>query len=274
MRAVNQPVSWWGWHWQPPVPMSIVELISAGNLSPRLAAMLWIGMERGASVIVAADPPSAGKTTTLTALLSLTPPETIAYFTRGIGEPFAVPSRSASHPTYILINEMSDHIPVYTWNDYARRAFELLAEGYSLATTMHADTVEEVVRQLQGDLGVPPQQIANLTFIIPLHIGFAGSQRRRVREVVLLEPDGDGLKTSSIARWDSGRDDFEVLSGDGHLSAFAAWAGLSAEAIESEIGRREGWFRELLEKGTVTIPEVNAAVERYYETEIKRARRG
>ena len=27
---------------------------------------------------------------------------------------------------------MSDHIPVYTWDDNARRAFQLLADGYSL----------------------------------------------------------------------------------------------------------------------------------------------
>jgi len=112
--------------------MSIVELIKAGNLDARLAAMLWIAMERGASLIVAADPPSSGKTTTLTALLSFTPPETAVYFTQGMGETFALPPRSDSNPTYVLINEMSDHIPVYTWDANARRVTEIaraLLEG-------------------------------------------------------------------------------------------------------------------------------------------------
>src|SRR3990172_669565 len=99
MRAINQPVSWWGWHWEPSVPMSAIELIRAGSMSPRLAAMFWVAMERGASLIVAADPPSAGKTTTLTALLTFTPPDTLVYFTRGLGEPFALPARTNSHPT-------------------------------------------------------------------------------------------------------------------------------------------------------------------------------
>src|SRR5437867_12738565 len=107
MRALNQPVSWWGWHWEPPVPMSIIELIKAGNLDARLSAMLWIAMERGASLIVAADRPSSGKTTPLTALLSFTPPEAAVYFTRGIGEPFVLPLRLDSSPSYILVHDIS-----------------------------------------------------------------------------------------------------------------------------------------------------------------------
>ncbi|MBI1884781.1 MAG: type II secretion system protein E, partial [Chloroflexi bacterium] len=155
MRALNQPVSWWGWHYTAPVPLSIVEILRAGSMSPRLAALFWLGMERGASVIIAADPPSAGKTTTLTALLSLTPPETMAYFTRGLGETFGLPPPSRKYPTYILVNEMSDHLPVYTWGQHARRVFELLDSGYSLGTTMHANTTAEVIGQIQHELEIP-----------------------------------------------------------------------------------------------------------------------
>ena len=269
MRAINQPVSWWGWHWEPSVPMSVVELIRAGSMSPRLAAMFWIGMERGASLIVAADPPSAGKTTTLTALLSFTPPDTLVYFTRGLGEPFALPARTNSHPTYMLINETSDHLPVYTWDEYARRAFELLAEGYCLATTMHDDTVEGVLRQLEGDLRIPRRQIANLTFIVTLHVGYAGSQRRRVGEVAFLRPNGDDLIASSIARWESERDEFEVLTEAQQRDVFAAWAGLSAETLEAELARRETFLHGLMEEETESIPEVNAAIDRFYEEVIR-----
>src|SRR4030065_415918 len=81
----------------------------------------------GRSVLAGAGgPPSAGKTAPLPALLSLPPPETVAYFTRGAGETFSLPPRSDDHPTYLLVNEMSDHLPVYTWGSYARRAFWLM----------------------------------------------------------------------------------------------------------------------------------------------------
>ena len=73
MKALNQPESWWGWHgYNHPEAMSITEILRAGTMPPRLAAALWLAMERGLSVILAADPPGAGKTTILTALLAFT----------------------------------------------------------------------------------------------------------------------------------------------------------------------------------------------------------
>ena len=242
-------------------------------MSPQMAAMFWVAVERGASLIVAAEPPSAGKTATLSALLAFTPPETTVYFTRGLGETFALPPRTDSHATYLLINEMSDHLPVYTWNGYARCAFELLAEGYSLATTMHADSVEGVLAQLEGELDIPRQQIANLTFIVFLYVGDHGATVRRVREVAFLQPDGDDLSVANAARWDSQRDDFQVLVDGSQRAAFARWTGLSEERLERELGRRQAFLERLLEDGKLSIPEVNAAIEGYYE-EVLRPRRG
>ena len=266
MRALNQPVAWWGWHWEPPVPMSVCELIRAGNMSARLAAMFWIGMERGASIIIAADPPNSGKTTTLSALLAFTPPETMVYFTRGVGEPFLVPVVSDSYPTYVLINELSNHIPVYTWDDDARRAFELLGEGYRLGSTMHDETVGGVLRQLGGDLAIPTGHLARLTFIVPLYIGKLHPVMRRVLEVAFIQPDGDsGLRSRIIASWDLSGDSFEVLSRDEDCLAFASWAGLSVEDLTRELDAREGVLRGLLERGETSIAEVNNAIEAFYE---------
>jgi hypothetical protein len=277
MRALNQPVSWWGWHWEPPVPMSIIELIRAGNLNTRLTAMLWIAMERGASLIVAADPPSSGKTTTLTALLSFTPPETAVYFTRGMGETFALPARSDSYSTYILINEMSDHIPVYTWDGNARRAFELLGDGYSLATTMHDETVEGVIRQLRDELSIPTRQIAKLTFIIPLYVGRLGGpsaapragMMRRVEEVAMLRGDSENPEIIRVASWDLNDDSFQVLPDPGHREALAQWAGLTLETLNEELEKREGFLTTLLNTGVSSIPEVNAAIEGFYEEVVR-----
>ena len=270
MRAVNQPVSWWGWHWEPPVPMSIVEIIRAGNLNARLAALFWIGLERGASIIVAADPPSSGKTTTLSALLAFTPPDTLVYFTRGVGETFALPDRSDAYPTYILINEMSDHIPVYTWDDNARRAFELLAEGYSLATTMHDNTVEGVIQQLEEDLRIPRRQVANLTFIVPMHVGREQQIIRRVREVAFLRPNGNDVAVGTLASWEPGGDSFRLLEDAAQRAAFTSWAGLSPPDLEAELDRREQFLDTLAKTGIESIPEVNSAIEGFYEKVLRR----
>ncbi len=259
------------------MPMSLVEILQAGNMSPRLAAMFWMALERGASLIVAADPPSAGKTATLTALLSLVPPETVAYFTSGMGETFSLPPRTDAHPTYILVNEMSDHLPVYTWNGQARRVFELMADGYSLATTVHANTVDEVLAILRDEIGVPPDNIARLTFIVPMHLGNdpggTHSVRRRVTEVAFLRPDEkDGLAYSSVARWEAETDSFGVLSSETDRKAFADWCRLSVEALSSEMGKREALLERLVKNGLSSIPEVNAAIERFYAEEIRPGR--
>src|SRR4030067_269140 len=137
MRALNEPNSWWGWHgWADrPVPLSITTNLPGAAL----AALFWICLERRGSLIRASEPPSAGKTTILTALFAFLPPETQVYFTRGWGETFDLPPLSDGVPTYILVNEISDHLPVYSWGPYVVRAFELMAEGYCLGGTLHAD---------------------------------------------------------------------------------------------------------------------------------------
>jgi len=245
--------------------MSVPELIAAGNMDARMAAMFWIGMERGASIIIAADPPSSGKTTTLSALLTFTPPDTAVYFTRGVGEPFALPRLSDTYHTYVLINELSDHIPVYTWHDDARRAFELLSEGYRLGSTMHADTVDGVLGQLRSDLGIPEAHVANVTFIVPLYVGRMHPPMRRVNEVAFLQPNGSGMRLANVASWEREGDRFRTLEASEGREAFAAWAGLSDAELEKELGKREGFLKALMKKGTTSVPEVTAAVEEYYQ---------
>jgi hypothetical protein len=267
MRAVNQPVAWWGYHWSPPEPLSIIEIIERGSMSPRLAALFWLALERGASIMVAADPPTAGKTATLTALLAFAPRDSLAYFTRGLGETFDLPPLDGSSPTYILVNEMTDHLAVYTWGHYARRAFELLAQGYSLATTTHADTVAGVLDILEKDLRIPRPHIAHLTFVATIYLGYGnGRPLRRMSEVAFLQPDGDsgeGLRLSTIAGWDPRRDSFRVLESPEQVAALAAWAGMTAEAFLAELARREEFLQSLQRQGVRDPRAVQEAVFSY-----------
>ncbi len=262
MRAVNQPESWWGWHgWNQPEALSIVEILKAGTMSPRLAAAFWLGLEHGASFILAADPPGSGKTTILTALLAFAPPETVAYFTRGWGETFELPPPSVDHHTYLMVNEMSDHLPVYSWGPYAVRAFELLADGYSLCTTVHADTVEEVIEQLELDVGVLREHLARLTFVVPLAIEHRdGSTLRRVRDVGLLGTNADGLSVRRIATWDERDDTFAVLEAPEERAALAERLGLGADVFDGELARREEFIERLIADGVSSIDAVQQAV--------------
>ncbi len=266
MRALNLPTSWWGWHgWNHPQPMSIVEIIRDGTLPEELAAVFWLGIERGASFIFAADPPGAGKTTLLTSLLPFADPDAWAYFTRGWGETFDLPPRpEGSTPVFLMVNEMSDHLPVYSWGPYVVRAFELLAQGYSLLTTMHADDCEEALAQLEEDNRVPRSHIAHLTFIVPLAVRHAGPRGtlRRVNEVGLVGSDGaDGYTLRRIARWDSARDAFALLDGEGDRAALAGRLGMPQNALDRALAERTAFLSHLVREGVTGLDDVEARIE-------------
>ena len=262
MRALNQPESWWGWHgYNQPQPLSITEILRAETMPPRVAAILWLAVERGLSIVLAADPPGAGKTTILTALLAFAPPDTSVYFTRGWGETFRLPPPDDAAPTYLLINEISDHLPVYSWGPYVRHAFELAAQGYGLASTMHADTVEGVIEQLVEECDVPERHIGHLAFVVPLFVGVAGGQRaRRVSEVAVLEPLGDVYDRCTVAQWQRESDAFDVLSTPAQINAAARRLGIADDEFMRLLAAREEFLQQLLTDGLTDIETVQRRI--------------
>lgn len=263
MKALNQPESWWGWHgYNHPEALSITQILRAGTMPPRVAAILSLAMERGAPMILAAEPPGAGKTTVLTALLAFAPPESSVYFTRGWGETFALPPRAPGDPpTYLLVNEISDHLPVYSWGPYVQREFELAAEGYSLMSTMHSETVDGVIEQLTEECDVPVSSIGHVALIVPMYVGARGGRRvRRVSEVAVLEPLGGSYDRHSIARWNADSDTYEVLTTPAEMNALARRLGMEDEDLVQALAKREQLIETLLREDVTSIDDVQARV--------------
>jgi energy-coupling factor transporter ATP-binding protein EcfA2 len=242
--------------------MSITQIMRSGTLSPRIAAILWLAIERGASMILAADPPGAGKTTLLTALLAFAPPEASVYFTRGWGETFDLPPRDAGTPTFLMINEISDHLPVYSWGPYVQRSFELMADGYSLLSTMHADTVEGVIEQLVEENDVPVSHIAHLAFVVPIFVGATpeGRRVRRVSEVAVLEPREGAYDRHTIAVWRRDDDTFAELCTPDEISAAARRLGLDTPDLLNAVEQRGRFLQELLDHDVMEMDDVQRRV--------------
>jgi hypothetical protein len=89
LDAFSQQRGWWGYHWAAPQPLSITRIIAAGSLDAELAALLWLLVEGRVPLVVAAEAPLAGKSTTLTALLDFLPTSTRRVFLRGWTEDFS-----------------------------------------------------------------------------------------------------------------------------------------------------------------------------------------
>jgi hypothetical protein len=263
VKALNQPESWWGWHgYNQPEALSITQILKADTMPVRVAAILSLAMERGASMVLAADPPGAGKTTILTSLLAFAKPDASVYFTRGWGETFRLPPHAPGDPPiWMLINEISDHLPVYSWGPYVQKAFELMADGYSLASTMHAETVEGVIEQLTDDCDVPARNVGHLAFVVPMFVGARDGRRvRRVSELAVLEPLGPSYDRHTIAKWLPQSDTYEVLTTPAQLNALARRLGMEDDELIHELTKREQLLETLLREDVLAMDEVQARV--------------
>src|SRR5438445_6910960 len=191
-RDYDVPVGWWGWNWEPPIPMSIIELLEARNMDARTVALCGMVLNAHGSMLIAAEQPHSGKTTTLTAFLDFLPNRVRRIFLRGWVETFDYLKQTRPDQTLLLGNELSSHLPVYLWGPKAVRVFETLRQGYALGSTLHADSAEEAVAQLTGELGVAASDLARVDMLMVMrdYATMRGGYQRRIVSVKSLQPSG------------------------------------------------------------------------------------
>lgn len=176
---IELPSGWWG-PTDPrpaPTPRSIVELIGQRVLDTELAALLWLLVEARLPLVVAGATTGVGKTTLLTALLEFLPPDARPTPLDGAAEDFEwlpeapelgwrregrglrAARRHTASPasSVLLVAELSDHLPHYTWGPQARIAVRALSLGYGLAATILADRLEDVFETLRR----PPVRLSD-----------------------------------------------------------------------------------------------------------------
>src|SRR3990170_4886255 len=111
-----------GWFMERSNPLSVLEIVKSGTLDLRLASLLWVIMERRASVLVAAVPSQGGKSTTLNVLLDFMRPE-IKQIELDTNDDFSFMKKNKPADTYMVAAEFSDY-GYYIWGDTAIKAFE------------------------------------------------------------------------------------------------------------------------------------------------------
>jgi hypothetical protein len=281
------PEGWWGYHWSPPRPMSAVEIVGSGSLDARLMATLWAVTSRRRSVMLASEAPMAGKTTTLSALVDFLPAGTVGVFLRGWGGDFEWTDEVGPEHGYLLVNEMSDHLPIYVWGRNARGALELAGRGYGMGATMHADSLDEATALLRDQLGATDADIAGLTTYLQYSAyRTPGGMYRRVEEAWHLRlDDGGTLAPVRLAALDGGRSpsltgaqrdpEPPMLAGDGGRSSrslvhdpaayavLAASLGLGKDALEEELAVRSEYLAALADRGVCDPASVASALLHY-----------
>ena len=264
-RDYDMPVGWWGWNWEPPTPMSVTELLEARNMDARTAALCGMVLEAHGSILIAAEQPHSGKTTTLTAFLDFLPNDVRRIFVRGWVETFDYLKQTAPERTILLGNELSSHLPVYLWGPKAVRVFKTLGDGYALGSTLHADTAEEAVAQLTGELGVAPQDLArvDLLMVMRVYATIGGQYARRVVSLHRLTPrDGTGLRLLPLVAHREGADEHEHNE-DAELDLVAKRRNEDIDTAAAELERRTEFLCDLLQQRRREIPDVRSALAEY-----------
>jgi hypothetical protein len=260
VRVLNDPTPWWGL--LRGRPLSIVELLEGGTLTPRPTAALWWALERGASLFVAAGPPGAGKSTLATALLPFLPADARLYVTAGPWDRLHVPAGPG--PLYLLVNELSWHTPYYLHGPAAQRAFALLRDGTRVLGALHARSVEEAVEVMRDEAELEAADVARVTLVVVLAAArtrdYAGITRRVV-EVGLLAPAGDAVAIERVARMDPEAGRLQLAAGG--LDALAGWAGVPTPQVAAQLARRTAELERWVATGIRTIPDVEQAIARF-----------
>ena len=281
------PEGWWGYHWAPPRPMSAVELIGTPAIDARLMATLWAVVSRRRSVMLSSEAPQAGKTTALSALVDFLPEDTTGIFVRGWWEEYDWLDEIPAGTGYLLINEMSDHLPIYVWGRAARGALVLAGKGWGLGATMHADSLPEALATFREELGATDADLAGLTIYLQ-YSAYAtpAGMYRRVEEAWHLRLDDAGaLAPVRLGAIEGARSPSltgaqrlpspPMLPGDGGRSArpfvhdpdayavLAASLGLRADALEAELDDRSAFLEDLALRGVCDPPSVAAASRSY-----------
>ena len=278
------PEGWWGYHWVPPRPMSAVELIGTPTIDSRLMATLWAVVARRRGVMLASEAPQAGKTTLLSALVDFLPDSTTGVFVRGWWEDYDWLDEIEPGTGYLLVNEMSDHLPIYVWGRAARGALMLAGKGWGLGATMHADSLPEALDTFRTELGATDADLAGLTTYLQFSAyDTPHGMYRRIEEAWHLRLDASGalapvrlgaiegdrspsltgaqrLPSPPMLRDDGGRSARPFMHDAAAYAILAAGLGLAPDAFETEITVRSSFLESLAERGTCDPPSVAVAV--------------
>jgi hypothetical protein len=263
---------WWGdWPFsRVNEDISILDVVNSGTFDFKLAGLLWLLMEHRASVLVAAGPSFAGKTSVLHALLDFLLPGIRQLSLRGYDEDFKFPDSYKPHKTYLITEEISNHSYEYLWGYQVTKAFELLPKGYALGGTIHARNVKEVAYVLHGILNVPLPLIAGLSAVITLQVARRSSYYdepvSRVDTVSTISLTKGGLVARILAARQLPDEEFFYPPEQDLHSALCHKFAIKYDSVSSEMERRGLFLSQLRDKGVSSREEVRKEILKYYQS--------
>lgn len=270
-----------------PDPFTPLDLVEFGTMDVPMLAWFWMIVQYGYSLIFSGGTAS-GKTTGLNAISQFIPPNAkvvsiedtrevnlphknwIKSVTRsgstveGTGEIGMFELLKASlrqRPEYILVGEVR--------GIEAAVAFQAMATGHTVYTTMHADSARSVVYRLENDpINVPRLVLQALDVIaIQAQTRVKGRRVRRLMEVVELvgmDPATKELLTNTVFKWDAGKDAYDFAGRSYMFDRIAQERNWTREELRAEYQRRQSFLRAMRVKGVKDVRQMTDLIKAYY----------
>lgn len=249
--------------------LSILDVVNFGTIDYKLAGLLWLLMEHRASVVVAAGPIWAGKTTLFHALLDFLPPEIERVHLRGYDEDFKSLGSEKPENTYLISEEISNHSYEYLWGYQVVKAFQCMSKGYALGCTTHARDIREVA-YLFNALGVPLPLIGRLGAVITMQVSRNNSwddePLRYVDAVNTIDITEKYLVARTLATKNSPDEEFTYPAEREFAGILTKKFAVKYKSISSEIEARGQFLEGLPEKGISSRQQIRESIAGYYRT--------
>ncbi len=243
-------------------PITITELIARKTLDAGTAALLWLAAENKQGIIVY-GPTGAGKTTLLNAVAMLLPSEMkivtaedtpeimlpfhdnwVAMVTRLSTDPKVqsvtlqaqVESAMRQRPDILILGEIRSR-EAYSF-------FQAVSTGHGGLTTIHAESVESLIRRLVAPPMSVPKALVSTSrlFVQILRLVLSGKVARRVtviHEVDRYEPERDAIVIRTLVKWIREEDSWAIhLEKSSTLRAIADLLALDYNEVLKDLERR------------------------------------
>ncbi|MBI2085199.1 MAG: type II/IV secretion system ATPase subunit [Candidatus Aenigmarchaeota archaeon] len=274
-------------------PFSPVDIIGVGTASAELLSYMWTAVEHGSSILLCGGV-ATGKTSLLNCLsMFIKPEQKIVSIedTRELSLPhenwipsvsragFGIPNASGEkygevslfdllkgsfreNPDYVIVGEVR--------GKEAYVMFQGMASGHPSMTTMHADSIEGVIRRLiTPPIELPPSLIESLDMVVVLsHAREIGKSARRITEIDEIEsmdPVTGKVHHVKSYVWDPITDTYQKKEDSVLFRRIASKMGIEFDAIMAETKRKELIINWMIGKKVTKFEDVANIVSLYYK---------
>ena len=269
------------------IPWNPTQLLNMGTLSPEMLAYFWILLEHKSNILIAGGTAS-GKTTLLNAIAFFIPPESrvvsiedtrelnlsrenwlpsvtrSSFGSQKIGEIdlFSLLKNSfRQNPDYVIVGEVR--------GQEAFVLFQGMASGHSSIGTVHADSVDTLIKRLETPpINLSPTLINILDCVAIMTHAITNKQEtrklREIVEIVNVDPKGIAL-TNTPFIWNPQDNSFYFKKDSKVFQKISGRFGTDVDSLNSELKIRSILLYEMQKRKILDFEQNQKIINQYYK---------